>query len=69
MFKLVKYWIKSNLQCVQSIFKLNLFCQEISSNGGFILMAKLTIHIPKTNHIRDNVLQDTEIRTKLKQGT
>lgn len=36
---------QTNLQGIQSIFKLNFFCQEISSNSGFILVAKLSIHI------------------------
>lgn len=41
----------SNLQSVQSIFKLNFFCQEISSNSSFVLVAEFAIHIPESKRI------------------
>lgn len=56
---------QTNLQGIQSIFKLNFFCQEISSNSGFILVAKLSIHISEQKKIYKQ--SQTEVKKKLKR--
>lgn len=42
MFELI-----TNLQCEKPVLKLNFFRQEICSNGRFVLITELTVHISK----------------------